>query len=504
MIALILASLASPPFADSWTLAPANQNPGEARRIASGWPPKDEAVGLHGDRRVFFDKFEQVRDGMSKGLIRALLGEPDDVLSEPEPGPYSGDLRVAERWCYGTNGHSSFATLGIVPFGRDGKVAGFLLPLSNPPPTGWFEEGRFRGLLRVVDSAAKASGVSPSEPFDPLLYVRAINVFVPLGKERALAAIREYARISGRSGVDGLGVIHLLHLLFEIDLSTFEARSAYKAYWQGDTHAVGGAVRLFADVPFLAGAGRTSTEGGQRPVFLCLEEAARFGTLRREPLTPHDQPGVALGAALASLAGPESPDVRGAVEAMLKADWTRLVRTVLDPSMHPEHAPTWGLDGGGDAAALASLKGRAIRWDPGDGRYEFADGRVHADAVLAPSGGASWIPAELSAIEGRVLIRRSRDWFVTVMLRWESPNPTDTPVVRVRVIPEKGERLDTIAEFELPERTSRSNLAEGPSGYRAIGSLFEMSETALLALRLPVRVAVEVDGRRSVSPPIRL
>jgi hypothetical protein len=91
-----------------------------------------------------------------------------------------------------------------------------------------------------------------------------------------------------------------------------------------------------------------------------------------------------------------------------------------------------------------------------------------------------------------------------VHVRWEGPNPTETPVVRVRVIPDKGDAEDSIAEFELPERTSRSNLPEGQSGYRAMGARYEMSESAMLARDLPVRIILEVDGRKSSSPPIKV
>jgi len=72
-------------------------------------------------RREFAKQMAKVKRGMSETEVLALLGEPDDRLIGRE------QTRVAialgkQIWCYGTNGHFTFPTLGWIYFDADGKA----------------------------------------------------------------------------------------------------------------------------------------------------------------------------------------------------------------------------------------------------------------------------------------------------------------------------------------------------------------------------------------------
>jgi hypothetical protein len=143
-------------------------------------------------RQEFAAAMAQVQRGMSKEEILRILGKPDDVRPRMESDPsITADPVVAEAWCYGTGGPGTFPTLGNVEFGEDGKVLWRRGGEGTPPRPSVITEPRLRSALRALDSASALEGVA----FDPLAVVRAVNELLPLGKEAALAAITEYARV---------------------------------------------------------------------------------------------------------------------------------------------------------------------------------------------------------------------------------------------------------------------------------------------------------------------
>ncbi len=74
-----------------------------------------------------------------------------------------------------------------------------------------FDEPALRKLLLLIDAP---SGL---DAHNPLCLIQAVNALQPLGKEKALAAIREYMRVKPPyTNDEGLQVFFILRLLFEI------------------------------------------------------------------------------------------------------------------------------------------------------------------------------------------------------------------------------------------------------------------------------------------------
>ena len=114
-----------------------------------------------------------------------LLGKPDDVITQADPIGNDDDPTF-EAWCYGTDGHLSFATLGKVWMSH-GKVQAVYNRPGTPPAADMFAEPELRKLLRAIDATRE---------YNPLRsFIRAVNMLQPLGKEKALAALREYRRV---------------------------------------------------------------------------------------------------------------------------------------------------------------------------------------------------------------------------------------------------------------------------------------------------------------------
>jgi hypothetical protein len=156
-----------------------------------------------------------IRPGMLEGQVQVLLGPPHDIrmksdLREGYP------TRVAKIWCYGTSGHLTFPTLGQVYIDRAGKVDYVAGNQGSPPDSLLISEKRLRHLLQLLDRAPAAKGLT----YDPREMIKIVNALVPLGKERALAVISEYLRISPESHSDAREGMYLVPLvLFEVPSS---------------------------------------------------------------------------------------------------------------------------------------------------------------------------------------------------------------------------------------------------------------------------------------------
>src|SRR5262249_58913043 len=73
-------------------------------------------------REQFARAMATVERGTSKEKLLALLGPPDDICTRSDP-PYPGrNPRLKEFWCYGTNGHLTFPTLGCVYINQQDQV----------------------------------------------------------------------------------------------------------------------------------------------------------------------------------------------------------------------------------------------------------------------------------------------------------------------------------------------------------------------------------------------
>jgi hypothetical protein len=155
---------------------------------------------------------KKVRPGMSQSQVRGILGEPDDVRG---PGDLSAITTAGTKliWCYGTDGHLSFPTLGCVYFDGEDKVQYAFGSTGSAPDASLFSEKELRTLLRLVNQAPPLAG----RTFNPLTVIRIVNGLLPLGKKQALAAIEEYLRVSSLYDCPAReGTLIVLRTLFDV------------------------------------------------------------------------------------------------------------------------------------------------------------------------------------------------------------------------------------------------------------------------------------------------
>jgi hypothetical protein len=157
------------------------------------------------DRREFAEKMAKVKEGDTKETVKSLLGEPEDIWRPPVIHPLSGD----EQWCYGSDGHLSLPTLGIVVF-KKGLVSWATGRLDHPPSPSVITEEKLRSGIRFIYSGPRAG-----ERYDPLHLIRVVNFLQPLGKDKALAIIGEYTRVVD-DAVEETWLFFLLRTLFDV------------------------------------------------------------------------------------------------------------------------------------------------------------------------------------------------------------------------------------------------------------------------------------------------
>jgi hypothetical protein len=228
---------------------------------------------------------------MPEKEVLAILGKPDDVRTEYDPGGIR-TTRTKEIWCYGTNGHLTFPTLGRVYIDQNAKTQYIFGGRGKPPEAGTFKEEQLRELLRLIDRAPELQG----HRFDPLPIIQIVDALQPLGKEMALAAIREYLRVASEHHSDAReGLFVVLRVLFEIPADTgYMPRVGLGAPWPPEPKADPKAaprfpVVLVEDVPVLLVSGY-ELSGVEQPVEEHVDYFNKHGQLRVKPLHPTHKP----------------------------------------------------------------------------------------------------------------------------------------------------------------------------------------------------------------------
>lgn len=164
--------------------------------------------GAESARADFARAMGSVDTNMQADEVVRLLGKPDDIRTHFDPGGISTS-RTTEIWCYGTSGHLTFPALGCV-FMEAGGAQYIHGGKGTPPDPAMLDEADLRKLLQLIDSLSESRGNSP------LLYIQLVNTLQPLGKDKALAVIGEYLRVSSDHFGDRIPLFILLRLLFEV------------------------------------------------------------------------------------------------------------------------------------------------------------------------------------------------------------------------------------------------------------------------------------------------
>ena len=157
---------------------------------------QDSLFGKFHSRKEFSAAMQKIDrgDGWSKAKVRDLMGQPDDVWISSDPKQYIS-MPDGEVWCYGTNGHHTLPTLGSVSF-RGDKVLFANYSRHSPSPAVIPEE-ELRKDLRAIHKFQNLKLFDDHEFSlgDPLYRIKAANALIPLGKEKAVAVLREYSQI---------------------------------------------------------------------------------------------------------------------------------------------------------------------------------------------------------------------------------------------------------------------------------------------------------------------
>jgi len=162
-------------------------------------------------RSAFTLALSNVKPGMQAAEVMSLLGPPDDIRTQNDPGGISA-TRTVEVWRYGTSGHLTFATLGTVHIQADRTVQYVFGGAGTPPDGAVFDETELRRLLRLLDAVP-----SYDAPGDPRALIEVVNALQPLGKARAVAAMQEYLRVASSLDDPGReGTFLVARTLFDV------------------------------------------------------------------------------------------------------------------------------------------------------------------------------------------------------------------------------------------------------------------------------------------------
>jgi hypothetical protein len=271
-------------------------------------------------RQAFARQMDKVQKGMTRKQVLALLGKPDQVIHTPG---FDG----CQTWLYGCAGPDAVPTLGQVCFDAKGKVS---LPPSGqgtPPSATVISEPELRRALCLLDHTPPLRGYE----FDPLALIRVVNGLLPLGKEKALAAIEEYPRVLRRDdrprpyhGEDTMeGLFLVLRCLFEgeplppnglatgkgfSDMVPRPSPTPQPAFWPplnagassppepaDPTLVPRFPLVLIDDIPLVLVSGYLSAGCvSPDPFYVHVAYFREWGRLRTRPLRPSDRPWEAL------------------------------------------------------------------------------------------------------------------------------------------------------------------------------------------------------------------
>jgi hypothetical protein len=316
---------------------------------------------------------------MTERQALALLGPPDDIVTpeDRERSPSRLHLLPTERqWCYGTNGHLTFPTLGwvILDGGEVRAVAG---GKGTPPQPSLFKEADLCILLRVLDKVPDPMRVR----WNPLPVIQAVNALQPLGKEKAIAALAEFGRVTAVArtpdelrakdweGIENMGLYVVLNTLFDAP----PLPEGYPSWFDW---------ALVGDVPLISRPRGGAAPSGFRHAD--LEHYRSKGMLRPRPLRPVDHPWRLLGRLSFPDRGTPGLGHEPGREISRLDAMDELLR-LLEPVYPTESGrlgykqPLDGIPEEGWQKVVRDLETRDIRWDPR--RNCYVDGAGGAGKV---------------------------------------------------------------------------------------------------------------------------
>lgn len=297
------------------------------------------------DRKLFVSKLRQVRAAedrlarigeghpepghLTEAQVIALLGRPDDVLTAAES---SAPIVAGKVLCYGTNGHRTFPTLGQIVLDERGELCGITGGWGTPPGR-LFSETQLREVLRAIHPSPDPDAPNAEEDWDPAAFIRVVNCLQGMGKQRALTALGEYARVSADLGPGNSYVAQYDDKVFALLAVLFPVPPGPRLYgWRHELLVVD-------DIPFLAPPRDNNGDHGVFP-----SQASWYqerGRLRTRALRPSSAP-LGVLATIDRLSAQEGSEILGSgeVKRRLRNQLLRLLRPAYVPPS--ALALTWG------------------------------------------------------------------------------------------------------------------------------------------------------------------
>lgn len=410
-------------------------------------------------RQQFAALMSRVSPEMSRDEVEMILGKPDDVKTKYDPG----GAETGETWRYGTNGHLTTATLGSVYIDENGKVQGVCGAAGAPPPAWMFEEEKLRTILRILD---ETSSYNYGWGYNPRSVIRAVNALQPLGKEKALAAVAEYLRVSPGSfdahAIDGMFLV--LRTLFEIPnppghMPVMLVGEPSPMEPEDRTKIPRFPIYIQDDIPFLMVSGYSLFGRAEDPRSH-LNYFREHGVIRSLPLVPPPDPTASIRRALDALSnngiGPdEAPEYDLLFnQALWLLDSVYEVEEIKNVRFSDKMFGATSSEREKAAAAISRLK---LRWDLEKQDYTFADGTIPRIDRPGPYRRNIWEP-DIPELKLALTIKRVSRKAVEVVVSWSEGEQELRDRPGVISIYNASDRSLPIAQFELEylENGSRS------------------------------------------------
>jgi hypothetical protein len=384
-------------------------------------------VAARQDRIAFHAALNKVADGWprepatTKTEVRALLGPPDDIWKSPDPAIYvSADEEV---WCYGTKGHLSMPTLGRIYFKGD-KVSDVVGQYGSPPPLAVISDKQLGDSMRSLWKSPRSGWMER----DPLRLIQAANLLRPLGKQKALAVMCEFERLSDR-GREETWLFWLARALFEPGDAVYFPVPMIGSVSPRPPNDPSEwplcPIILADDVPFNVFNG--AFLGGVPESFEeYVRRCGKTWLLRTTPLHPPDDP---FSSYLLAIKAPEvkfAGDQSGASRLLLY-NVLELVRTAYHPKEIGDYIEAKDFD-----RLHQGFLGIGCRWDEKRQLYVRQDGSFTPDEI--PPWPEFMYVFNYPGLTADVRITRTSETNVDFSVIYTQKAGSDVPLVRVAAI----------------------------------------------------------------------
>ena len=464
------------------------------------------------DRRAFAREMGKIKEGMPQAEVIKILGPPDDVLTRKDVQGLNDALEI---WRYGASGHMKPATLAQISIDGEHRAQS-IYGLGAPPPEGMFTEPELR---RILEALSDVPGLIGSQ-YSPRSVIRAVNLLQPLGKERALAAIEEFLRVSApfTEGKAREGLFVVLRTLFEVPTGQTEfpyemkstpgymppilAGSPYPEEPNDKRLLPRFPVAIEGDIPFYL---VSIYEIGGVPDFpdSHVSYFRKFGKLRAKPLLPTARPVLALEAFEKSPRWYFKGKQFGAHDRheriLLGNQLMRLLNTVDQVEPNPSGQP---FDSDEKIQKfLHHAATLAIRWDAHESKYTFLDGTSLVPPDPNRYSLQLWTP-KVAGLNIEFTAKRASRRYVNLELEETAKlgNPTPRGILRVFDVktPQK-----PLYEFKVGEPASVAQgvsevhveVTDSQSSFQNTGTTVEFEEGQKIR-------AVLVVGEKSFESPV--